>query len=276
VAKPASPTPITLKSPLRYPGGKSKALAQILPLIPDSIRELREPFVGGGSVFLAVCQRSPYSLERLWINDLNYDLCCFWRMVRDELLPLVEEITRMKSRFEQGRDLFAYLTQERSWTDFERAVRFFILNRITFSGTVEAGGYSQQAFERRFTLSSIERLQALQGVLTHVEITCGDYAACVNAPGEEVFLFLDPPYYRAMPSRLYGIRGELHTGFDHRRFAATMRHCSHRWLITYDDSPAIRDLFGFAHIQEWQLQYGMNNFRQTTAAMGREVFIRNY
>ena len=46
------------KSPLRYPGGKSKALKQILPIIP-SFKEFREPMVGGGSVFFALKQLNP-------------------------------------------------------------------------------------------------------------------------------------------------------------------------------------------------------------------------
>ena len=49
------------------------------------------------------------------------------------------------------------------FNDFERAVRFFILNRITFSGTVDSGGYSKQAFEHMFTFSSIERVMQLKG-----------------------------------------------------------------------------------------------------------------
>ena len=60
------------------------------------------------------------------------------------------------------------------------------------------------------------------------------------------------------------------------QFAENMRKCRHKWLITYDDSPVIRDLFSFAEIQEWTLQYGMNNYRQRSAAKGRELFIKNY
>ncbi|MBX3066987.1 MAG: DNA adenine methylase, partial [Anaerolineae bacterium] len=41
------------KSPLRYPGGKSRAMPQILQQIPLNMREYREPFIGGGSVYLA-------------------------------------------------------------------------------------------------------------------------------------------------------------------------------------------------------------------------------
>jgi DNA adenine methylase len=55
-----------------------------------------------------------------------------------------------------------------------------------------------------------------------------------------------------------------------------MRQCKHRWLITYDDSDTIRSLFSFADIIEWDLQYGMNNYKQDTAARGRELFIKNY
>jgi DNA adenine methylase len=94
--------------------------------------------------------------------------------------------------------------------------------------------------------------------------------------GEDVFIFLDPPYWKAAESKLYGVRGELHTAFDHVQFAENMKKCSHKWLITYDDSPVIRELFDFAEIQEWTLQYGMNNYRQGSAAKGRELFIKNY
>ena len=62
-----------IKSPLRYPGGKSRAIKQILPQIPVNIREYREPFFGGGSVFFAVKQLFGQQIKTYWINDLNYE-----------------------------------------------------------------------------------------------------------------------------------------------------------------------------------------------------------
>ncbi|MFN6185198.1 MAG: DNA adenine methylase, partial [Microcystis sp.] len=59
-------------------------------------------------------------------------------------------------------------------------------------------------------------------------------------------------------------------------FADNMRQCQAKWLITYDDCPEIRKLFDFAHIIEWNLQYGMNNYKQGSAASGRELMIKNY
>ncbi len=266
-----------VKSPLRYPGGKSKAIDKILPHIPLSIREYREPFIGGGSVCLAVKQLFGNRIKHYWINDLNFDLYCFWMFAKTEIESLADQVEKIKQKYTDGRELFNDLTrQDLVLSEFDRAVRFFVLNRITFSGTVDSGGYSQQAFERRFTDSSIERLRKLSIHLSSIQITQGDYQNLLFQPGDNVFIFLDPPYLSATKSKLYGVRGKLHTDFDHERFANNMQNCSHQWLITYDDSPEVRRLFKFAHIIEWTLQYGMNNYKQTSAAEGRELLIKNY
>jgi DNA adenine methylase len=265
------------KSPLRYPGGKSKALDKILPHIPLNISEYREPFVGGGSVFLAVKQLLGNRIRRYWINDLNFDLCCFWSYAKSDIASLADAVDRIKQKYQNGRELFNDLTREDlKLSDFEKAVRFFVLNRITFSGTVDSGGYSQQAFERRFTDSSIDRLRHVSFFLPHVHITNSDYENLLFQDGENVFIFLDPPYLSATKSKLYGLKGNLHTAFDHQRFAKNMRECQHKWLITYDDSSEIRALFSFAHITRWTLQYGMNNYKQEGAAQGQELLIQNY
>ncbi|MYE87966.1 DNA adenine methylase [Candidatus Poribacteria bacterium] len=272
------------KSPLRYPGGKSRALKQILPLIPLKISEFREPFVGGGSVFLAIRSLLQNHIKSYWINDLNYDLYCFWKQVQDNVSDLVETLTETRTDHTDGRALFEELTKTKDLLNqnrdllsiFERAVRFFILNRITFSGVVDSGGYSPAAYNQRWTASSITRVDQVSSHLSGVKITCGDYADLLFEDGEKVFIFLDPPYWKATASKLYGVRGSLHTSFDHEQFAENMKKCQHKWLITYDDSPVIRHLFKFAEIHEWTLQYGMNNYRKTTAAKGKELFIKNY
>jgi DNA adenine methylase len=266
-----------IKSPLRYPGGKSRAIPQIMPHLPLNLREYREPFVGGGSVFFAVCGLFKKQLSYV-LNDLNRDLICFWKHAQQDVETLAETITTFRDHYlDDGRALHQFLTQEGNMrSDFDRAVRFFIMNRITFSGVMDAGGYSQQAFDKRFTLSSIERLRNIASSLVGVTIQHSDYEPLLFQEGKDVFIFLDPPYLSAADSKLYGVGGKLHTSFDHERFAANMRKCPHRWLITYDDSPEIRKLFSFADIIEWELQYGMNNFTNGSAAKGKELFIKNY
>lgn len=264
------------KSPLRYPGGKSRAIAQIHQQMPARIGEYREPMLGGGSVFLATKSLFKKMIYTYWVNDLNYDLYCFWQVMQQSDEAFIAEIRNIKRNFSDGRALYEHLKTNIERTDFEKAVRFFILNRITFSGVVDSGGYSQQAYEKRFTDSSIDRLKGLASQLSGVKISHGDYTDLLMADGQDVFIYLDPPYWNATESRLYGAKGELHRTFDHERFADELKKCRHRWLITYDDSPYIRELFDFAHIMEWELQYGMNNYKQTHASKGRELFIRNY
>jgi len=274
----------TINSPLRYPGGKAKALRQIIPYLPARFSSYREPFVGGGSLFVYL--RQQHAQLPVWINDLNYDLYCFWHIAQTDLARLTQAVAELQRRPTDGHKLFAELTTNcrvAELSDFERAVRFFVLNRITFSGTIEAGGYSQQAFERRFTRTAVDRLARLEVVLDEqVRITNLDYEALLIAPGtasdDDVFIFLDPPYLSATKSKLYGKNGALHTSFDHTRFARALENCPHKWLITYDDSSTVRRNFAFAgaHIYEWQLQYGMNNFGRTFAPKGKELFITNY
>lgn len=265
-----------IKSPLRYPGGKSRAIKKIDPIIPRNYKEFREPFVGGGSVFLHSKQCINDKAQYV-INDLNIDLISFWKVSRDRNIELVKKVQEIKDITSDGRGLHRYLVENNSdLNEFEKAVRFFILNRITFSGTADSGGYSKQSFERRFTDSSIERVRMLEEVMQDVEIYNKDYKYFLEKEGEEVFIFLDPPYYNARESRLYGKKGDLHMHFDYEEFANSVRECKHKWLITLDDSPIIRELFSFANIYEWELQYGMNNYKQGRAAKGKELFITNY
>jgi DNA adenine methylase len=273
-----------IKSPLRYPGGKSKAIDKIIQYIPSGISEYREPFVGGGSLSIYLKQVNPDL--NVWINDINSELFLFWKYTRDELPNLVNLIRKIKGDCRDGRELFNRLLSldVDKTSEIDRAVRFFILNRITFSGTVESGGYSEQAYHKRFTDSSIDRLVKLGKILTQFRITNLDYSELLHeyniqnslSKNRQIFFFFDPPYLTATKSKLYGKKGILHTEFDHVRLAQNLKNLSHPWLLTYDDSPGIRDLFSFANIYEWELQYSMNNYKQAHAAKGKELFICNY
>ena len=93
------------RSPLRYPGGKSRALKKIMPFVPTNIAEYREPFVGGGSVFFAIQDIFQNAIKSYWINDLNYDLYCFWKQVRDDATPLIETLRNIHTSTTDGAHL---------------------------------------------------------------------------------------------------------------------------------------------------------------------------
>ena len=263
-----------IKSPLRYPGGKSRAVNLISSIIPD-FSEYREPFVGGGSLFVLLKQLYPN--RKFWINDLYKYLYLFWKYAAQDTDKLTDKICEWKSNFSDGKELFGFLRENMNeFCDLEKAAAFFVYNRITFSGTSLSGGFSQTAFIGRFTDSSLMRLRSAAQILKEVKITNLDYEELIGAKGSDVFIFLDPPYFSAEKSALYGKNGNLHKGFDHGRFAQTMKSCKHKWLITYDDSSYIKDLFSFANIIPWNTTYGMRNVSSKSVQKSGEVFISNY
>ncbi len=108
----------SIKSPLRFPGGKSRALEQIIPIVPP-FAEYREPMVGGGSVFFRLKQMFPE--RRYWINDINYELYCFWKVCQQDNSTLVAEIARIHKTTEDGRALFYNLLEQYgTGNEFER------------------------------------------------------------------------------------------------------------------------------------------------------------
>lgn len=273
------------KSPLRYPGGKSRAIKFLQDYIPKDFEEYREPFFGGGSVGLYLLQNmrhsaiSPlYREAKFYANDINYDLYCFWQILKMDSRTLIQEIQKIKDSFTNGRELYNLLLTRRdgNLSDFQRAVDFFVLNRISFSGTIDCGGYSQKAFESRFTQSCIERLKDMGNVIQkNIEFSAQDYEILIQKEGNNVFIFLDPPYYSTTKSKLYGKKGDLHTSFNHERLCEVLKSTKHRFLLTYDDSKFVRELYKDFYIKEWNLQYGMNNFKQENAGLGKELLISN-
>lgn len=261
-------------SPLRYPGGKSRVAKNLVGLFPY-FDEYREPFFGGGSVFFQT--KTSQDCNSFWINDLNYCLYCFWLAARDSIEALMSEIYELRDLYaDDGKELFHYLRNEyQAKTIISTAVRFFILNRITFSGLTDSGGYSDESFNKRFTDSSLNRLRKVSYFLQDVRITNLDFSDLLFEDGENVFLFLDPPYYSQRKSKLYGNNGDLHIQFDHLLFAKSVAKCKHNWMITYDDDQYIRDLYQNYYIIERSLQYGMNQ-RNGSTKRGHEIIITNY
>lgn len=264
-----------VRSSLRYPGGKQKALKQIEKQFPkDHVDEYRDVMVGGGSVFLHAWNLG--LAEHYWLNDLNKDLMNFWHIVgvkatNRELRELLTEMRKLPvEQLKEQHDTY------KKWDDngdiYGSAFKFFFLNRVTFGGTTESGGFSPSAAKGRFTQSAIDRIEHLYIPLRDTKITNKDFEEVITAPGPDVFLFLDPPYVSA--SNLYGKRGNLHNKFDHERLANVLRSTEHRFLMTYDDCEMVRDLYPSSQfvIETFDLQYSVGTSRKK----GKELFIRNY
>lgn len=111
------------------------------------------------------------------VNDLNYELYCFWQSLKIHPNKLIEGIIELKNRFRNGKDLYNFILyrRESNLSILERGIDFFILNRITFSGIVDSGGFSQKAYESRFTTSSIDRLKNTHKIIKNFNFSSDNF-----------------------------------------------------------------------------------------------------
>jgi DNA adenine methylase len=260
------------KTPLRYPGGKSKATKFLfadenMPI--NKIKEYREPFIGGGSPAVAFARRFPE--VPIWINDKYYNLYCFWLTLQKQGKLLHDSILKAKMTHdvpEKAKELFNQCKEEISNQEdpFEIAWRFYIINKCSFSGLTENSTFSELSSIRNWTLSNIDSLQGYHILVRNWKITNLDYTELLS-DDQDVFVFLDPPYdlkkdyslSGADTEKLYGTKGSMHKGFNHTEFAENLNKHQSMMMVTYNSNPNIRKLFEGWNQTEWDLTYSMNN-----------------
>ena len=275
-----------LKTPIRYPGGKSKAIKTLSQWYPKVITEYREPFIGGGSIAIDVTKANPDIL--VWINDLYVPLYNFWVQLRDHGQDLSESVREQKEKMlESGtqdeKDQFArnlfnqYAKEIDTYDDFQKAVAFFIMNKCSYSGLTENSTFSRTAANSNFSLVGADKLAQFSELIRNWKITNIDYSGVMNAEGSDnTFVFLDPPY--DIKDFLYGKDREMHKSFDHDKFANDVYECPHKFMITYNDNERLRKLYKDYYIEEWKLRYSMvhRGDKNTQDNVKTELLVTNY
>jgi len=235
-----------LKTPLRYPGGKSKAVTKLSKYFPDmsDIKEYREPFLGGGSVAIAITKQYP-DID-IWVNDLYEPLYNFWVELRDNGEYLHNQLAQLKSRYpDQGSAKGLFLDAKEAVTDEnqkdkDRAVAFYIVNKCSFSGLTESSSFSPQASDSNFSMRGINFLPEYSRLITNWKITNLSYEQLL-CDNKQTFIYLDPPY--DIKSNLYGKRGVMHKGFDHDVFASDCDRFISPQLVSYNSSQLVCERF---------------------------------
>ena len=271
----------SLKTPLRYPGGKSRALSKLFQFIPDLSRytEYREPFLGGGSVALEIGKRYPHL--KIWVNDLYDPLYNFWREIQDNGEQVQKELKDLKSihcNQDSARCLFQSMKEvinDEEKSNLDRAVAFYIVNKCSFSGLTESSSFSPQASDSNFSLRGIEKLTGYQELIVNWKITNKSYEELFS-DSKEVFTYLDPPY--EIKSNLYGRKGNMHDTFSHDNFAAECDRYAGKQLISYNSSALIKERFKDWIASEFAHTYTMRSVGtyNTDQASRKELVLYNY
>lgn len=200
----------TAKPFIKWVGGKTQLLDDIKKSLPKDLDKREgltyvEPFVGGGAVLFWILQEYP-NITRAVINDINAELICTYRVIKNDVDSLIAELSRLQAEYlplsAEDRKEY-YLAQRalfntKSTTDVQTAALFIFLNRTCFNGlyrvnskgefNVPHGKYSNPRICDEATLKADSVL------LQKVEILCGDFAQTGEYAGQNVLYYFDPPY----------------------------------------------------------------------------------
>ncbi|WP_313628016.1 DNA adenine methylase [Enterococcus italicus] len=187
-----------MKPFLKWAGGKNQLLKEIDKYKPKQFNTFYEPFVGAGSVFMHLKN------EKTRINDLNSELINTYKVVKDHLPYLLEEL-----RIHENKNSREYFYELREWdrnglisdkSDVERAARFIYLNKTCYNGLFRVNSMGQfnvpYGRQKNPNITNSEVLNLVSGFLNknNVLITNKDFSDSVSDAKKGDFIYLDPPY----------------------------------------------------------------------------------
>jgi DNA adenine methylase len=270
------PSPI-----VKWVGGKTRLLAQLLPLLPNGVELMRhvEPFVGGGALFFA---RRP---ERALLCDVNPQLCATYAAVRDEIDAVIEPLRRLSARhspehYYQVRHRYNHATK---LSRGERAAQFLYLNKTCFNGlhrvnrrgefNVPAGRYTNPR------ILDEGLLRAASGELARAELLCESFEGLLARAKPGDFVYFDPPYEPVSPTANFtayaqdGFSREDQTRLRDVFSELDRRRC--KLMLSNSDVPFIRDLYRKFRLDVVAAPRAIN-CDATRRGLVSEVVVRNY
>ena len=257
-------------SPLRYPGGKTRACKIIHDVILQHFDitcfdTIISPFFGGGSFEFYLQNKYGF---KLIVNDKFTPLYNFWRQVQLNKHILCDELRQIISVSKEQFMTYRNTIMDLKDNILQQSIQYFIINRCSFSGSTLSGGFSEEASNKRFTPSSINKIEALD--FTNIEIYNNDFYDFINnSTDDKSLLFVDPPYYlEGGKSKLYGNNGDMHEGFNHKLLFDLLT-TKKNWIVTYNNCQHIRDMYTDYIIIDVRWSYGMN----TTKASSEIIII---
>ena len=278
-------------SPLRYAGGKSKAVGLILSNLPKlKTKRIVSPFFGGGSFELCASQE-------LGIEVIGYDifgmLTNFWNVIIDdatktEFIRELRKFSITQEEFTYNRHLLLHYWDKIKPADLNyktqkvvelkpedtaridssplmQAVYYYYNMTLSygpmFLGWPSSNEINKAKFDRR--LAKLE-----QTSLRNLRVECSDFEAVIAKHADD-FIFLDPPYYLEGDSKMFkGMYPNCnfpihHNQFNHKKMCELLKNHKGGFLITYNDCTTIREWYKEYKFEfpEWQYTYGQGETR---------------
>jgi DNA adenine methylase len=278
VARFAAPNPAPI---VKWVGGKTRLLPQLLPLLPHGVESMRhvEPFVGGGAMFFA---RRP---ARALLCDKNPQLCATYEAVRDDVDSVIDRLRALSAghspeRYYTLRDRYNHADKV---SLSERAALFIYLNKTCFNGlhrvnrrgefNVPAGRYTNPRILDEAALRAAGR------ELARAELLCDGFESLLSHAKPGDFIYFDPPYEPVSPTANFTAYGQ--DGFtraDQERLRDVFAELDRRrckLMLSNSDVPIIHELYRRFRIDLVTSPRSIN-CDSSGRGLVTEVVVRNY
>ncbi|HTX35995.1 MAG TPA: DNA adenine methylase [Bryobacteraceae bacterium] len=274
---PPPPRRLVHYTPLRYPGGKGKLAPYIKQVIKENgllDGEYVEPYAGGAAVALELLFHEYVS--HIHINDVSRPIYAFWNSVlnhTDRLCQLIRDTPL---------DLRAWDVQKRAFAaadsadDVALGFATFYLNRTNRSGILNGGaigGRDQTGpwkidarFSREELIFRVESIAKMGGRISLSGLDALEFLrAGLRAWPAKTLIYLDPPYYTKGRDLYY----DFYQHEDHVKVAAfaVTKLVRQRWIVSYDNEAAIRDLYKGHQTISYSLGYSARDAREGAEVM---------
>lgn len=263
---------MTIKPILKWAGGKTQMLTELLPRVPERYGKYIEPFFGGGALFFALQPRNAV------IADSNPEIINCYRQVAND----TEAVIRQLLTYKNTEECF-YKVREQDWQTLDpvkAAARTIFLNKTCFNGLYRVNRKGQ--FNTPFghyknpKICDAGALRAAAEVLRNATIICADYIDVLEQYTEAGdFVFLDPPY---VPVSAYAdfkryTKEQFREG-DHRNLAEQVEKLRQRGcyvIETNSSAPLVYELYRPYQIEVIQTKRSISSKAETRT--GEDVII---
>lgn len=191
ISEPIDLFKTSIKPFLKWAGGKSQLIPELIKYVPESFNQYIEPFLGSGALYFYLNPSSPI------ISDLNEELTITYETVKYN----VEELIDLLRKYKNGEEFYYRIRSlnPKVLTNIERAARLIFMNKTCFNGLYRVnkkGEFNVPFGKRNGDFLNKELLRDANNFLQNAEIINANYLdVLIDNANKGDFIFLDPPYY---------------------------------------------------------------------------------
>ena len=283
-----------MKPIIKYRGGKSKEIPQILPYIPKYTGRYIEPFFGGGALFFYLAPNNAI------INDINKKLIDFYCDVKNNYSKIREELLKIEAIYKKNRNAFDELKSQfpndrvndaneelyykiRDMynglcdSEFSFGTIYYFINKTAYSGMIRynSNGHFNVPYGRYKNFNTSLLTEEHHNLLKQTEIFNNSYEDIFALAKEDDFIFLDPPYDCVFSD--YG-NESMKDGFGedrHRKLAEDFRNLKCKALMVIGKTQLTEELYGDLVVTEYEKSYAVN-IRNRFKSESKHILVANY